>query len=1228
MKDSVQLELDNARIRINELEDRCRQAEEAIQKQRNNTTRYLELAEIILVALDEKACITMIGGKGFELLGYKPDELIGKNWFEICLPPEEVDPVYAVYRQLMQGEIKAVGYYENQILTKQGERRYVAWHNALRKDADGRIIGTLGAGIDFTDRKRAEDALRQSEAHFRNIIDASPVPYALNDEQGNITYLNPAFINTFGYDLTDIPTLADWWPLAYPDEQYRTWVTDTWQQRLDEAKRNNTAFEPLELTIRCKDGSNKVVLAGAASLTHSYKGTHLVSLVDLTERKHAEEALRDSETRYRTIVETAQEGIWTIDADNHTSFVNPKMAEILGYTVEEMQGRSLYDFMDDEGRHIAEQNVERRKAGIAEQHDFKFTSKQGEAVWAELNSSPLIDADGNYLGAMAMVTDITERRKANEALRLSEKKYRLLFENMTTGFALHEIICDDQGKPIDYRFLEVNPAFETLTGVKTSDLVGKTVLEVLPNTEQYWIDTAGRVALTGESIAYQNYSRELQRTYDTWLFSPEKYKFAVIFTDITERRKTEQELATLMERLDLATNAAQLGIWDWDVVNNEVVWDDRMYDLYGLKKEDYHAAYDAWVSVLFPDDREEAEQAVQNALTHQQPYDVEYRVRWPDGTVRFLKANGSVIRDEQGKPLRMIGINYDITERKQAEQALRQSENLLGLSQELGHIGSWEWNLADEQVTWSKEMYRIYGLDPANSHVSFDNAMEAIHDEDRDYVAQQVQAMLKGKEIDHYEFRIVRPGGEIRKVWSRAEVQRDSDGKAVKVIGTVQDVTERAQDQEQLRFLAHHDVLTELPNRVLLMDRLALAISRAARNNEMIAVFFMDLDRFKIINDTYGHDIGDKFLKVIAKCINEDVRETDTIARFGGDEFALILEDVHHIEDVAHIAEKLLNTLARPYKIDQREFYVTASIGISVFPDDAADAQSLMKNADAAMYRAKDLGRNNYQFYSKDLSTKALERLTLENDLRRALEREELLIHYQPQIDLKTRRVTAVEALLRWQHPEHGLVPPNKFIPVAEETGLIVPIGEWVLRVACSQASAWQKSGIAVPVTVNLSGRQFVDGSLASTIITTVDETGLSPSLLELEITEGVVMHNPQTATRTLEKVNDYGVRIAIDDFGTGYSSLSNLKSYPIDTIKIDRSFVRDITTDPNDASIVLAIIAMAHSMGLQVIAEGVETEEQLAFLERHDCDSVQGFLFSHPLPADKTEEFLEEGVA
>ncbi len=825
-----------------------RQKQDSLRQQINKVNRYLDLAEVILVELDDQARIVMIGGKGYEILGYESDELIGQNWFKVCLPEEEYEQVFSIYQQLMQGNIDNVEYFENEIITKQGEHRCIAWHNALSKDNSGHIIGTVSSGIDITERFHALEALKKSEAHFRNIIDASPVPYALNDEQQNITYLNPAFVRAFGYDLNDIPTLADWWPRAYPNKEYRNWVGKTWEQRLDRALKEGVEFEPFELKIRCKDGSTRFVMASASLLTEAYKGNHLIILYDITEHKQA-----------------------------------------------------------------------------------------------------------------------------------------------------------------------------------------------------------------------------------------------------------ERDVAALAERLDLATQAAHIGIWDWNVESNELNWDDRMFELYGVNQQSFGGAYDAWAAGVHPEDRDYAEQSVQDALEGKKPFDIEFRVCWPDGTIRYTKSAGQVIRDQEGHPLRMTGINYDITDRVQA--------------------------------------------------------------------------------------------------------------------------------QEQLQFIAHHDVLTGLPNRLLFMDRLGRALIRARRYQESIAVFYMDLDRFKNINDTFGHNTGDKFLKSIAGFLSTEIRSSDTIARLGGDEFAVIVENVSGAEDVILVAEKMLDTLAKPIKIDEHEFYVTTSIGISLFPNDSDDAEDLLKNADTAMYRAKELGRNNFQFYSEDLSTRALQRLTLEQDLRRALERDEFLLYYQPQVDLKTQRVIAIEALLRWNHPEYGLVSPNKFVAVAEETGLIVAIGQWVLTTACTQLQTWQEQGLpVVPVTVNLSSRQFVDGTLASVVTQTLENTNLEPSLLELEITEGVMIHNPEKVTHTLQQMNEQGIRIAIDDFGTGYSSLSYLKRYPIDTLKIDQSFVHDLATDSNDASIVLAIIAMAHSMGLYVIAEGVETEEQLDFLKSHDCDSVQGFLFSHPLSNNAMHDYLLNG--
>ncbi len=450
---------------------------------------------------------------------------------------------------------------------------------------------------------------------------------------------------------------------------------------------------------------------------------------------------------------------------------------------------------------------------------------------------------------------------------------------------------------------------------------------------------------------------------------------------------------------------------------------------------------------------------------------------------------------------------------------------------------------------------------------------------------------------------------------------KDDQGRITHFVSTGKDITERMQAQERLQYLAYHDVLTTLPNRVLFMDRLEQALTRAPRRARQLAVIFLDLDRFKVINDTLGHDFGDRLLQVLAERLGGCVREGDTVARVGGDEFAILLDDMASNDDVVFVARKIIEVFAKPLNVYERELFVTTSVGISVFPNDGEDAKSLLKNADTAMYRAKEAGRNTYQFYSADMSVKAVERLTLETGLRRALEREELVLYYQPIIDLKSGAIIAAEALLRWQHPQLGLVQPAEFIPLLEETGLIVPVGEWVMRQACQQACAWQQQWKRpLRVTVNLSARQFSALNLTAQVTQLLKATQLDPALLEFEITESILMQQAESTIETLGRLGAMGCRFAIDDFGTGYSSLAYLRRFPINVLKIDRSFVRDIPGDNDDAAIVSTIIAMAHNLKLQVVAEGVETEQQLAFLRASGCDSVQGYLFSRPVPA---AEFL-----
>jgi diguanylate cyclase (GGDEF)-like protein len=424
--------------------------------------------------------------------------------------------------------------------------------------------------------------------------------------------------------------------------------------------------------------------------------------------------------------------------------------------------------------------------------------------------------------------------------------------------------------------------------------------------------------------------------------------------------------------------------------------------------------------------------------------------------------------------------------------------------------------------------------------------------------------------------------------------------------------------------MAQHDALTELPNRMLLHDRIGQAIAQAQRNRGVLALLFIDLDRFKTVNDSLGHPVGDRLLKMVGERLVACTRGSDTIARIGGDEFVVLLGNLEEPEDARHVAQKVLDALSEPVTIDGHELKVTPSVGICAYPHDGEDVETLMRNADTAMYYAKQMGRNNYQFFTQAMNDAAQERLLLENDLRHAIDRSEFTLHFQPLLEVRTGAIRGLEALVRWRHPDRGLVPPSEFIPAAEETGLIGPIGEWVLRQACAQARAWHEAGHPeLQVSVNCSAQQFQREGFVDTVGRVLRETGLSAARLDLEITESVIIQHSEEVIARFKRLEDMGVRIAIDDFGIGYSSLSYLKRFAVHQLKIDQSFVRDIHSDPDDAAIVSAIIAIAHSLGLEVVAEGVETPEQLAFLKSLGCDAAQGYYFSKPLPPEEFAELL-----
>ncbi len=627
---------------------------------------------------------------------------------------------------------------------------------------------------------------------------------------------------------------------------------------------------------------------------------------------------------------------------------------------------------------------------------------------------------------------------------------------------------------------------------------------------------------------------------------------------------------------------------------------------------------------ISPQDREAVAAAMRDVFDKGREMAIEAEVVDRAGNVRPYMMSGRPVT--LGGHVHMIGIARDITLRKRTEQQMVRAKERLDLALASSSLALWDWDLKHNRVYFNESWSVLLGDPPRESTFAGDEVTSWTHPDDREVFRAAIGNASKGvsEEFD-CEYRVPNAAEEWIWVHSRGKVtQRDGEGHALRMTGTSTNITKRKMAEERAEFLATRDPLTGLPNRVLLHDRLEQGVVNAARHHTGFAFMFIDLDRFKTINDSLGHHVGDELLKGVASRLSECVRASDTVARLGGDEFAVILENLRDDDDegAQQVAEKMIASMAAPMLVEGQTLNTSCSIGISLFPTDGRDSGTLMKNADVAMYYAKEKGRNNYQFFSADMNTRAQERLSVENYLRLALRRGELVLHYQPRMNMASGELVGVEALIRWLHPRRGLLSPDKFIGVAEDSGLIVPIGEWVLETACAQIKQWQ--AVVSPqlrISVNLAVGQVVNGErLYRAVEQAVQRSGIAPSTLELELTESHLMQNIEEKAALLNRLGDLGVGLAIDDFGTGYSSLSYLKQLPVDSIKIDSSFVRDIGVDPNDEAIIKAIVAMAHSLRLSVCAEGVETVAQFRALQALGCDEYQGFYESPALAAAEFE--------
>ena len=697
--------------------------------------------------------------------------------------------------------------------------------------------------------------------------------------------------------------------------------------------------------------------------------------------------------------------------------------------------------------------------------------------------------------------------------------------------------------------------------------------------------------------------------------------FAVINKALEELRLTrlvseqEEQIRKREQQLARAQKITHLGSWEWDFVNGNTTWSDELYRIFGLTPASTPASYKGFMERVHPQDRKVVKKVVQRALRNRQPVvSHDCRIIRPDGSIRRIHGQGEVILDNAGRLISLIGTAHDVTEHRQLDEERAR----LAMIVESSNDAIFSVSRDDIITSWNKGAEKIFGY--AAREIIGQPIFTIIPPERYSERSQILRAILRGEELRHFETSRIRKDGSQIYISLTSSPILAADGRVTGNSVIARDVTERRQMEEIIQHQAHHDTLTDLPNRQLFMDFLDRELAQARRNESRLALLFLDLNGFKQINDTMGHSCGDRLLQEVAHRLKACIRESDTVARLGGDEFTVLMPDLSHTEDVGIVLKKILGVFERPFMLDDVAVDSSTSIGVCLFPDDGEHREELIQKADIAMYDAKGSGKNAYQFYNAAINARTMKRQQMEGFLRQAVGKGELELLFQPLVCNTTRAIIGAEALLRWRHPEQGLLDPDQFLAIAEDSGAIVPIGEWVLRKACEQAQAWNDKGCPLSISVNLSNRQFHQPNLVDRTAMILAETGLKPQQLEFDVTEQTIMADIDFSQRSMRSLTDMGVTLAIDNYGCGSSSLHWIKKLPMHRIKIDKSFIKNMLSEPDDLAVINAVIAMSHNLKLVVVANGVETEEQWAAIQQSGCDQLQGYVISAPVRAAEFE--------
>ena len=1188
---------------------------------------------------------------------------------------------------------------EFRITDSQGREHLVTASGMPFFDAEGNFKGYRGTGHDITARKRAEQLLNLEHTVARSIADASSVSEAIKAVIRTVCEAQGWDCGRYfrADDKAGVLRFAEYW--TKPGPSYDLYIERShnvtyargvgltgivWESRepvwvSDIARDPRVAQKAMTVDAGIHGAFVFPLISEGKTIgvltfnsreirepdEHLLQGIRAIGgqIGQFVQRKQAEEVLRESEERFRSLTELSSDWYWEQDANFRFTMVSENLQRRIGPLPESVIGKARWELQAlnmteaDWGAHRAQLEAHLPFRNL----EWRRLDAEGNVRVAQISGEPVFDVEGRFRGYRGIGRDITESRRSEEALR----RFRASMD-----------MSDDMILLVDrttMRFVDVNETVCRNLGYSREELLGMGAEGILPMTREELEAAYDQMIATGSTQGMQSYyrckdgstlpfesRRRVLRSGDSWII-------VATARDIRGRIAQEEALRKSNERFDMAVRATTEVIRDWNLANDALWWNENFTKVFGYAREEVSQEVKFWYERIHPDDQGRVISGVHRFIEFGgERWSDEYRFRREDGSYAHLLDRAYAVRDGTGRAVRIIGAMADISSRKEDEERIHNQALKQRLIAEFGRQALASTDLEDVlgraveliMVTLKTDHCSVLELHPEGKEMLY----RAAAGWPADWVGQRrvivrpnsrAEFVLTRREplvIEDYEKDTrfapsqllefgVRSGievpifgtaGTFGLLTTHARQPRHVSGDDVSFLQSVGNILavaiERKNAEDRLAHLARFDALTGLPNRYLFRFRLLQTMAQARRSGQPMAILFIDLDHFKLVNDTQGHSAGDRLLKEAADRITQCVRSGDTVGRFGGDEFGAIISELARPGDAELVAQKILSALARPYHMEGYETYVSASIGITIFPDDGDNPETLVMNADTAMYRAKEKGRNTYQYFTREMNERALARVQMEAALRRAIERGEFLLHYQPKVNLASRRICGFEALLRWQHPEKGLVQPGSFVSILEDTGLIVPVGEFVLRRACEQIRDWQKSGIPVkPVTLNVSARQFQQKDFELVVRRIIRDTGVDASLVQVELTESLLMSDPASAARTLRGLKESGVTISVDDFGTGYSSLAYLKRFPLDALKVDRSFVRDITTDPEDATITLAIIGLAHNLRLKVVAEGVETHEQLTLLAANGCDEVQGYLFSMPTTPEECASMLKE---